>query len=509
MASDPAFASRLVLLPFNGNIVDKKGAAWTTVGGIPTYGTGVYAGTQAVTGAPGGSRVQAPGAAQATFGSANVAFEFWFKGSVGLLKAAFMVFSSRNAAGTQGIRFFVNAALLDPDIGTLQFEAPQIGVSAKASGFNLLDGAWHFVQIIRVGSTSFNIRMGNVGDATTTSYYSTPIIGSLSNTGFVAPAIGQEPTPATFSPLEGLQDFRITTGALVTALPIAVPVAPWPDGPAVAVTGQGATYAFGTVAAVGAGKGFTSGRAGTYARGAVAVAGAAAGAPSGQGAAYVTGSPVGACAAAGGPIGQAGACSVGVLIAAGAALAAGSSQAGTYALDASAAGAAAIAVPGVGATWAQGVAAGAAPGNASAAGVAATWAPSGASAAGGSACAMDGVAMDCARGALRALGDADATPQGAPSTWAPGALFALGDADAAPSGRMASYALGDVAESVSGNASPASAASAWSGGVVTASVPGAPSVCWTGCAEVRRALPDGEFRIATIPGERRTFEVTR
>lgn len=517
MASDPNFASRLALLPFDGSIVDKKGAVWTAVGGTQTYVTGVYASTQSLGGSPAASRVQAPATTQANFGTANVAFEFWFKGTAAALKAPYIIFSSEPVTADKGIRLMIYADSAAPvaDAGTLQFDAPQIAVSNKrTSGFNLCDGAWHFVQVIRSG-TNFTMRVGNVGDSSTLPYFTDVVIGSFSAAGFVAPSIGQEPALTTYSPLEGLQAFRITTGTPVSTLPTLVPTAQWPDGPVATVTGLAATWARGTVVGRGTGKGFTSGKQAAYTLGAQVATGGASTGVTGQSGAYSLG------AVAAGVAASAAVAGVAALWTQGVATASQGSQAGT-ATPAGASGAwgsgvaAALGagVAGAGSAagaYARGAPAAAGSGSAAAPSVSGVWSGGAATATGAAGAAAGSAAAAYANGAFGAAGSASTSALGTAGVWASGELAGAAGGAVSVLGFGAAYALGAIHANVSAGVSVVGVAAMWAQGDATASTPLAPSrwIFWSEPAESRILVVEHEDRRAVIAGESREYRLTK
>lgn len=227
MAVDPLWANRLSILPFDGSIADGKGTVWAAVGGSPAYVAGPFAGGQVLGGMVAGSYLQAPTTAPANFGTNPVAFEFWFKGSAAAGKSPYVIFSSVSSAGNQGVRVSVIADSGDA-AGAVAIEVP--GLSGRVTGpttMSLCDGAWHYVQVIRNGTT-VTMRAGVIGNANTTSY-ATPASGGFnySGSGFALPCVGQDPFVTTYSPLDGVA-LRTTTGTPVATLSTAVPTAPFP-----------------------------------------------------------------------------------------------------------------------------------------------------------------------------------------------------------------------------------------------------------------------------------------
>lgn len=220
--ADPDFAYRTALLHLDGNKTDQVGGVWTDVAS-PSYSSTapVFAGTQTLS-VGGGNAIQSP-AGLFNFGTDIWAVEVWLKGSD--TTTDYQVVAGNNATGASNdgrLELYINPG------GQLVIYSDIWGYEI-GGGADIRDGDWRFYQALRDATGRFSVRLGKVGDATTTEVISLTIPAGEYGTGLVSTnpvQLGRDGSGDEYTFTGQLSDFRVTKGKAVS---YAVPTAPFPN----------------------------------------------------------------------------------------------------------------------------------------------------------------------------------------------------------------------------------------------------------------------------------------
>lgn len=228
--SDPNWSSRTALLQLNGNTVDETGSVWTYVGGTPVFSSAFIPLTQGLNNSPASSYIQSTNLSQSNFGTGIWAVEFVIRCMPSASSAAYITYSNYDGS-SHGMYLSIDSLSSSSPPGTATLIGPPgFSISTTASGYNLADGNWHFVQVIKDASNNVTIRAAPMSTPGAT----TTVIGpAVSGSGVLFTSaqlmwIGELSGYTAGLPLTGMQMFRITKGVVPS---FTVPNALWPPGP--------------------------------------------------------------------------------------------------------------------------------------------------------------------------------------------------------------------------------------------------------------------------------------